>query len=149
MEIREPETVYTLLPDLKEEVLKVTNIGQGQYQREAFVIVGDGQGLIGLGKRCSSNDREAIVGAKRNARLSLFQIEVPQNKTVPKVVTGNFANVTVKLEPFVKVILAQPMIVRILEMAGFEAALQTGNCEKSTGSLIEAVFDALNKLVSS
>ena len=70
LEIREPKIVYTLLPDLKEEVLKVTNIGQGQYQREAFVIVGDGQGLIGLGKRCGSNDREAIVGAKRNARLS-------------------------------------------------------------------------------
>ena len=147
LELKEPEIVDKLFPNLREEVLKVTNIGHGQYQRKAYVVVSDGQGLIGLGRKCAGDDLEAINGAKRNARLSVFQLEItPPVKTVQRKVTGEFSGVEVTIEPFYKVILASPMIARILKLAGYDAALQTGNCNKATGPVIEAVFDALRKL---
>ena len=89
LDVKEPEIIDHLYPDLQEEVLKISNIGQGQYRRKAFVIVGDGKGLLGLGRKCAGNNKEAIAGAKRNARLSLFQIEVPSNKTLPRIVTAS------------------------------------------------------------
>ena len=38
------------------------------------------------------------------------------------------------------------MMVKILELAGYNAASVSGNCEKATGPVVEAVFDALKKL---
>ena len=144
--VKESEIIDLLYPDLKEEILKVTNIGQGQYQRKAYVAVGNGSGLIGLGKKCAENDKTAIIGARRNAKLSLFQIEVPPNGTVPRCVTGQFSSVDVKLEPWILSIVASPMVERIIRLAGFTAVLQSGNCENATGPLVDAVFDALHKL---
>ena len=146
LEIKEPEIIDFLYPNLKEEVLKVTNIGHGQYRRKAFVAVGDGQGLVGLGKKCAGNSKDAIAGARRNARLSVFKLKVPSNKTVPRSVSGQFGFVEVKLDPMINLIVAHPMIEKILELVGFDAVLQTGNCENTTGALVEATFDALKKL---
>ena len=146
LELKEPEIVDILYPNLREEVLKVRNIGQGQYQRKAYVAVGDGKGLIGLGKKCAANDIEAIKGAKKNARLSVFQLEIPPNKTVQRKVTGEFSTIEVAIEPFCKVILASRMEAKILQLAGYEAASVTENYPKPTGPLVDAVFDALLKL---
>ena len=57
LEVREPEIIDTLFLDLVEDVIKVTKNGQRQYQLKAFVIVGDGRGLIGLGMGCGVNDQ--------------------------------------------------------------------------------------------
>ena len=148
MDLKEPEIIDMRFPELREEILKVINIGRGQYQRKAYVAVGDGKGVIGLGKKCAGNDDDAIKGAKRNARLSVFQLDIPSvpNKTVPRTVTGEFSTVEVKIEAFYKIILAPPMIVKILELAGYNAASVSGNCEKATGPVVDAVFDALKKL---
>ena len=143
LEIKEPQIIDLLYPNLKEEVIKVTNIGTGEYQRKAFVVVGDGNGLIGLGEKCAANSKDAIAGAKRNARLSVFKLDLPSSKTVPRPVSGQFGPVEVKLEPMIMHIFVQPMVVKILVLAGFESVLQTGNCENSTGALLEAIFDAL------
>ena len=107
---KEPEIIEMLYPELREEILKVINIGQGQNQRKAYIAVGDGKGVIGLGKKCAGNDADAIKGAKRNARLSVFQLDIASvpNKTVPRTVTGQFSTVEVKIEAFYKLILAPP-----------------------------------------
>ena len=81
-----------LYSDLKEEVLKLTNIGQGKYQK-SLVIEGDGRGLLGLGRKCAGNDKEVTVGVKRDARLSHFQIKFPA-KTLLRVVTDQFEDDT-------------------------------------------------------
>ena len=96
---KEPEIIDVLYPELKEEIRQVTNIGTGQYTRKAFVAVGNGNGLIGLRKKCAATDEEAIAGAKRNARLSVFQLDHPPNKTVPRKVYGEFGDVSISLEP--------------------------------------------------
>ena len=144
--VKEPEIIDLLYPNLKEEILKVTNIGQGQYQRKAFVAVGDGNGLIGLGKRCAQNDQEAINGARRNAKISLFQLETAPTKTLPISVSGQFGTVHVQLDPWIIRIHAPPMVEKILKLCGFNAALHIGNCDKATGAVVEAVFNALKKL---
>ena len=146
LDLKVPEIIDVLYPGLQEEILKVVNIGTGQYQRKAFVAVGNKNGLIGLGKKCGRTDKEAIEGAKRNARLSVFQLDLPSNKTVPRSVKGQFGSVTVKLEPFIMTHMAHPMIIKVLEIAGFTAVLQTGNSNKASAALVEALFDALSKL---
>ena len=125
----------------------MTNIGHGQYRRKAFVAVGDGQGLVGLGKKCAGISKDAIASARKNARLSVFKLNIPSNKTVPRSGSGQFGFVEVKLDPMINLIVAHPMIEKTVELVGFDAVLQTGNCQNTTGFLVkEATFDALKKL---
>ena len=146
IEIKEHEIIDYLHPNLKEEVLIVTNIGYYQYRREAFVTVGDGQGLVGLGKKCAGNSKDAIAGARKKTRLSVFKVNIPSNKTVHRSVSGQFGYVEVNLDPMINLIVAHSMIEKILELIGSEAVLQTGNCENTTGTLVEATFVASEKL---
>ena len=125
--MKEPEKNDLLYPGLHEEIIKVTIIRTGEYQRKAFNAVGNKNGLIDLGKKCARTDKEVIEGAKRNARISVFQLDLPSNKTVPVSVTGQFGSVTVKLGPFIMTHMAHPMITKVLEIAGFTAVLPTGN----------------------
>ena len=145
LDLKEPEIIDLLYPQLEEEILKVTSIGSGEYQRKAFVAVGNKNGLIGLGKKCAATDKEAIEGARRNARLSVFQLDL-SNGTVARTVTGQFGPSIVTLEPWAVNIVAHPMITKVLKLAGFTAVFETGSIKKTSGALVEALFDALKQL---
>ena len=68
LDMKEPEIIELLYPEL-EEILKVTKIGRGEYQRKAFVAVCNKNGITGLGEKSAATDEEAIEGTRRNARL--------------------------------------------------------------------------------
>ena len=146
LDLKEPENIDLLYPELEEEILKVRNIGSGEYQRKAFVAVGNKNGLIGLGKNSAATDKEAIEGTRRKTRLSVFQLDLSSNETVPRTVTGLFGFSIITLEPWAVNIVAHPMITKVLNLAGFTAVLETGSTKKTSGALFEALFDALKQL---
>merc|ERR1712070_504056 len=70
---------FFLGPKLKEEVMKVMPVQKqtraGQRTRfKAFVIVGDHNGHVGLGVKCSKEVATAIRGAIILAKLSIVPI---------------------------------------------------------------------------
>ena len=138
IEIKEPEIIDFLVPNgLYVEILKTTSIGDGQYRRKAWVAVGDRNGLIGLGSRCGRNNTDAIRGATKNAKLSMFRIrEYTSNRSLTRTVTGEAGNIRVEIQPFIFSINSRSLPKLIPELAGFQAALALSNKKVDSGLFV-------------
>jgi small subunit ribosomal protein S2e len=146
---------------LKDEVMKIMPVQKqtraGQRTRfKAFVIVGDADGHIGLGVKCSKEVATAIRGAIILAKLSVVPVrrgywgnKIGAPHTVPTKVTGKCGSVRVRLVPAPRGtgIVAARVPKKVLQFAGIEDVFTntTGNT-KSMGNFVRATYDAIRAI---
>ncbi|KAK8993955.1 hypothetical protein V6N11_008166 [Hibiscus sabdariffa] len=109
-------------------VQKQTRAGQ-RTRFKAFVVVGDGNGHVGLGVKCSKEVATAIRGAIILAKLSVIPVrrgywgnKIGKPHTVPCKVTGKCGSVTVRMVPAPRGagIVAARVPKKVLQFAGIE-----------------------------
>merc|ERR1712147_416933 len=95
----------------------------------AFVAIGDYNGHVGLGVKCSKEVATAIRGAIIQAKLSIIPVrrgywgnKIGKPHTVPCKVTGKCGSVTVRLIPAPRgtSIVAAGVSKKLLQMAGID-----------------------------
>lgn len=160
--IKEPEIVDWFLPapTLKDEVMKIMPVQKqtraGQRTRfKAFVVVGDSDGHVGLGVKCSKEVATAIRGAILNAKVSLVPIrrgywgnKIGKPHTVPEKVHGKAGSVRVRIIPAPRGtgIVAGPVPKKILQYAGVtDAYTQSQGSTATLGNFAKATFVAVSK----
>lgn len=107
-------------------VQKQTRAGQ-RTRFKAFVVIGDFNGHVGLGVKCSKEVATAIRGAIILAKLTLIPVRrgywgtiLGEPHTVPTKVTGKSGSVVTRIIPAPRGtgIVAAPVPKKLLELAG-------------------------------
>lgn len=148
---------------LKDEVLKIKPVQKqtqaGQRTRfKAIVAVGDSNGHVGLGVKCSKEVATAIRGAIILAKLSVIPVrrgywgnKIGAPHTVPCKVTGKCGSVTVRLIPAPRGtgLVCSPVPKKLLTMAGIEDVYTSSRGQTATlGNFAKATFVAMTKTYS-
>jgi small subunit ribosomal protein S2e len=145
---------------LKDEVLKIMPVQKqtraGQRTRfKAFVAIGDYNGHVGLGVKCSKEVATAIRGAIILAKLSVVPVrrgywgtKLGKPHTVPCKVTGKCGSVEVRLIPAPRGtgIVGAPVPKKLLQMAGIEDCYTSATGQTATlGNFAKATYAAIAK----
>jgi len=148
---------------LKDEVMKIMPVQKqtraGQRTRfKAFVVIGDHNGHVGLGVKCSKEVATAIRGAIIVAKLSVIPVrrgywgnKIGKPHTVPCKITGKCGSVRCRLVPAPKGtgIVAARVPKKLLQFAGIEDCYtSTKGSTKTLGNLVKATFAAIGKSFS-
>lgn len=148
---------------LKDEVLKIMPVQKqtraGQRTRfKAFVAIGDFNGHVGLGVKCSKEVATAIRGAIILAKLSVVPVrrgywgnKIGKPHTVPCKVTGKCGSVMVRLIPAPRGtgIVSAPVPKKLLTMAGIEDCYTSASGQTATlGNFAKATYAAITNTYS-
>lgn len=158
--IKEYQIVDHFLPKLKDEVMKIMSVQKqtraGQRTRfKAFVVIGDENGHVGLGVKCSKEVATAIRGAIILAKLSIIPVRrgywgsnLGEPHTVPAKVTGKCGSVLCRLVPAPRGtgLVAAPVPKKLLEMAGItDCYTSSRGSTRTAGNFVKATFMAISR----
>lgn len=165
LQVREPQIMDALIPDLQEEVINVNLVQKqtdaGEKSRfKAIVAVGNRDGYIGLGSGKASQVRNAIEKAAADARLKIVPVrrgcgswECGCGKThsVPFQIEGKTGGARIVVIPGPRGLglVSSEVSKVILGLAGVKDCwTRSYGSTRTVPSFAYAVFDALKKTYS-
>jgi small subunit ribosomal protein S5 len=127
-------------------VVKVTKGGR-DFSLSAFVVIGDGKGVIGYGLGNARQVPDAVRKAVNNARKKLFKVPI-RRETIPHEAIGKFKGGTVFIKPAAPGtgIIAGAGVRIVLQIAGIHNILAKSKRSSNPQNVVKATFEALKKL---
>ena len=165
LQVREPQIMDSLLPDLQEEVININLVQKqtdaGEKSRfKAIVAVGNRDGYIGLGFGKASQVRNAIEKAAADARLHIVPVRrgcgswecgCGQHHSIPFKIEGRCGSVRIDILPGPRGLglVASEVAKVVLNLAGIKDCwTRSFGSTRTVPSFAYAVYDALRKTYS-
>lgn len=138
--------------NLKDKVVYINRVakvvkGGRRFSFSALVVVGDGEGTVGMGKGKATEVPEAIRKAIEQAKKSLIKFPI-KDGTIPHRVIGRFGSGTIIMNPALKGtgIIAGGAVRAVLEVAGIRDIVAKSLRSHNPFNTVKATLNGLSAI---
>ena len=133
------------------EIRRVAKVVKGgrRFNFSALVVVGDGNGRVGVGLGKANTVPAAIGKGQDRAKANMFQVPM-RNTTIPHEVLGKFESSSVMLKPASEGtgVIAGGAVRAVMELAGIRDVLTKALGSTTAVNLVQATVEGLKQLRS-
>ena len=141
------------VPELEERVVSINRVsktvkGGRRNQLTALVVVGDGNGRVGLGLGKSQEVPNAIKKGVEDAKKNMFSVPLTDEGSVPHEIMGEYGAGRVLIKPAVPGtgVMAGGPVRAIMELAGVKNVITKSLGTSNAMNIVKAAAEGLKAM---